>query len=614
MADIFVSYDSTDRERIEPLVDALVAEGWSVWWDRELALGSSFDERIEEELDNARCVIVAWSASSIGSRWCRNEANEGLERGILIPVRIDDVRPPLAFRSAQTASLIGWPRARGELDDVVSGVRQRLGLPLPDAVSLPWRQEESSESVIAVLPFENLSAGPEQDYFSDGIAEDILNELAKGVDLIVRPRSSSFALRAESLDIPAIGKRLNATHVLEGSVRRSGERVRVTVQLSDVDSNRPIWSERYDRNLTDIFAVQDEITGEVLRALNAHLHTRRSPRQFVGSEAFNAFLRARHHLAQWEFSLALEWFEKATRLDPSNADAWAGLARILDMRGPHRGQSLHDHREQMEAHFDRVLAIDPTHPQALARRAESSFFRDREYQSSIDRLAALVNANPNHEEALRSLSWLLRAIGRTELYLRTTQRMVEISPLSREAMVNRIFSYLNTGRVAEARQAVEELSRLQVKEDPLSAAWLAILDRDSDFLQAVIDRNTDVDSWNFPFHRIWMTAMVPYLKGDFDQAREIIAVRKGGSRAPTNLEKWMIALIEQDFDAALDHYATALESGFWFAFVRAHLDYPLRQTFPEFCEGSRYNQLLERFGLDAALTAALKVPELTFST
>jgi hypothetical protein len=137
-----------------------------------------------------------------------------------------------------------------------------------------------------------------------------------------------------------------------------------------------------------------------------------------------------------------------------------------------------------------------------------------------------------------------------------------------------------------------------------------MLDRDPDTLQAVIDRN--VDSWNFRSERTWHIAMVPYLKGNFGQAREVIAAHKRGSRAPSIREKHMFALIERDFDAALDHYADALESGLWFAFVGAQLNYPFRQSFPEFYEDPRYNQLLEKFGIDPVSTAALHVPELPF--
>jgi TolB-like protein/Flp pilus assembly protein TadD len=471
---------------------------------------------------------------------------------------------------------------------------------------------QTSEKAIAVLPFRNLSNDPEQEFFSDGIAEDILNELAKGAELIVRPRSSSFSFKGESKDIPTIGERLHVTHVLDGTVRRAGQRVRVTVQLSEVETNRSIWTERYDRDMTDIFDVQDEITGEVLNALKAQLSGTRTPRKFVGTEAYNAFLRGRHHLAQGEPKLAQEWYENAIQLDPQNTDALAGLGRLLDMRGQNRGQSLPEHRIQMAVHFDRVLAVDPGHPQALAWKAENTFFRNRDYQSAINQLVAVANANPSHEEAHRSLTWVLWAIGREELYLSTTRRMVEIAPLSREVMLNEINANLNTGRLAAARHATNELSRLQIREDPNSMAWLAILDHDPDALQAVINRSA-VEAWYFPFVRAWNSAMVPYLKGDFEQAQELIAARKSGNREPTTLERHMIALIERDFDAAFEHYAAGLEDGFWFAFVRAQLNYPYRQTFPEFYEDPRFDQLLQKYKLDPVSAAALKVPELNFS-
>ena len=122
MADVFLSYASEDRERIEPLVKRLEAEGWSVWWDRALIVGPSFEEKIEEALADACCVVVAWSEHSVRSRWCRAEAAEGIERNILVPVLIDDVRPPLQFRGSHTASLLGWPDGEHDLSPLLSGI------------------------------------------------------------------------------------------------------------------------------------------------------------------------------------------------------------------------------------------------------------------------------------------------------------------------------------------------------------------------------------------------------------------------------------------------------------------------------------------------------------
>ncbi|MDP7357239.1 MAG: toll/interleukin-1 receptor domain-containing protein [Pseudomonadales bacterium] len=129
MTDLFLSYASQDIERVKPLVAALEKCGWSVWWDRELVAGPSYEDRIEEALDAARCVVVVWSSHSIKSQWVRTEAHEGLDRELLVPLLIDDVKPPLAYRTAQTARMIDWPDQAGQLETVIDGITELLGKP-----------------------------------------------------------------------------------------------------------------------------------------------------------------------------------------------------------------------------------------------------------------------------------------------------------------------------------------------------------------------------------------------------------------------------------------------------------------------------------------------------
>ena len=148
MADIFLSYASEDRERIEPLVTILEAEGWTLWWDRDLIAGPSFADKIQENLDQARCIVVAWSRHSISSNWCRDEASEGIERNCLVPVLIDDVRPPLGFRSAQTVFLHGWPHDRDGLDALLEGISRFLSA----SVAVSRLRPRSNEPVQAVSP------------------------------------------------------------------------------------------------------------------------------------------------------------------------------------------------------------------------------------------------------------------------------------------------------------------------------------------------------------------------------------------------------------------------------------------------------------------------------
>jgi tetratricopeptide (TPR) repeat protein len=138
MAEIFVSYDSADRERVRALIPLLEAEGWSVWWDRELVVGPRYDEAIEQALSEASCVLVIWSSNSIRSHWVRDEAAEGLNNGILVPVVIDEIRPPLGFRSSETASLVGWPDQRGQIDRLIKGVRSLLESRRPTDNPTAW--------------------------------------------------------------------------------------------------------------------------------------------------------------------------------------------------------------------------------------------------------------------------------------------------------------------------------------------------------------------------------------------------------------------------------------------------------------------------------------------
>ena len=225
MSDIFVSYASEDRERVKSLVEALLTEGWSIWWDRELVAGPRFDEEIEKALNDAQCVVVVWSEHSVTSRWCRDEASEGLERQVLVPVRIDNVRPPIGFRSAQTASLLDWPDSRGELNSLLFGIRRYLGVPTGDVGA----RARALDQWVAVLPFAR-DTDSEEAFFSEGLAEDLIDRLA-ATELKVIARTSSFQLNDDSGSFQEIGRRLGVSHLVTGCVRRAGEYVRVNIRL-----------------------------------------------------------------------------------------------------------------------------------------------------------------------------------------------------------------------------------------------------------------------------------------------------------------------------------------------------------------------------------------------
>ena len=280
MADVFLSYAADDRERVAPLVQALEHAGFSVWWDRRIDMGASFDREIERELDAARSVLVVWSTQSVDSEWVRTEANEGLERGVLIPLQIDDVRPPLAFRRAQTAQLIGWPDTPGDLTDVIKRVADLTGgtppasetktlgqapkKPLPGylfvlallvvTAAVWWIVELNNtrgerevaaatddRKTIVVLPFENLGGDPAQEFFADGMTEEMIIVLgsARAESLGVIARTSAMHFKDRDATIETIGRELGVDFVVEGSVRRQNNRVRITANLIQVADQTP---------------------------------------------------------------------------------------------------------------------------------------------------------------------------------------------------------------------------------------------------------------------------------------------------------------------------------------------------------------------------------------
>ena len=369
VANVFVSYAANDRDRVARLVEALQATGLSVWWDRGIDVGSTFDREIERELDGAGCVVVAWSRASVDSEWVRNEAFEAQSRDALVPILIDDVKPPLAFRRAQTARMLEWPGSVGEFDAMLRAVRSRLAKP-PRPVSCsirrltPFqRRQRAVAPSIVVLPLSNVSPDPEQVHFVDGLTIELIHRLSSIPNLRVAGQASSFAYKNRSVSYAEIGRTLGIGHLLEGSVRRAGDRLRVTVELVSTANGFQLWSADFDRQLDDIFAIQREISDAVADALSIKL--RGDSLELLGS-THNASAHA-HYLRGnalfWQHTpetteRAIAELEEAVAIDPGFARAWAALAPAYGGRArrlEHTEQSLRD----MSKAVDRALEIEP---------------------------------------------------------------------------------------------------------------------------------------------------------------------------------------------------------------------------------------------------------------
>jgi len=420
MADVFVSYARSDKTRVAPLVAAIEAKGWSVWWDPAIAAGQQFDDQIDAELQAASAVLVVWTPTSVASRWVRGEARDAAERGILVPVRFEDARLPIDVRAIQTTDLDRWGEDPSSVpfQDLLRSLstvimRQRAQQSAKSAASsAPSASTAAAPRVsICVLPFANMSGDQEQEYFSDGITEDIITDLSKVSALAVVSRNSAFMYKGKHVDVPKLARELKVGHVLEGSVRKAGGRVRITAQLVDGSSNDHVWAERYDRDLNDIFTLQDEISEAIVKALKLKLLPEEKKaieqRGTDNVEAYNLYLMARqsyitgHEADARQAEAMIRLCSRAVEIDPGYSRAWALMAigqMILRFVHGRRG-------DDGLVPAERALALDANLAEAHAVKARilSQHGRHDEAAAEID---VAVRLDPESYEVNRSAAYL----------------------------------------------------------------------------------------------------------------------------------------------------------------------------------------------------------------
>ncbi len=523
MADIFISYARADRDKIEQLAAALEGESYSVWWDRRIQSGAEFSKDIEAELDAAKAVVVCWSADANKSRWVKDEANAGAEAGKLMTVTLDGEMPPIGFRQFHCADLSSWrgkpaepvfqefnthlkarisgeastppptitakPRHAGIHPSVLIvaivalaivaivwfGVSdERNSDDADDAEQTEFETSEQSAvkqtgdyNSIAVLAFTDMSPGRDQEYFSDGIAEELLNVLARETDLRVAARTSSFAFKDKDDTIAAIGDALNVDAVLEGSVRKSGDKVRITAQLIDAQSGFHLWSQTYDREIADVFSVQDEIANAIVRSLPSA----GSQQEFVSvaqanSEAYDLYLQARHQLARRTRSsieASRSLLERAIAIDPQYAPAHADLAvAVLLLReGPstYGDLTLQEVEAIAAPAVKQALVLDPTLAEAHAAKG----LLLGHLSNPVGAIAAYREAieyNPSVANARHLLYLALMSQGEFVDAFSVIDQAVVLDPMSSIILENYSNSLILRGQFEEALSVARRINNL----------------------------------------------------------------------------------------------------------------------------------------------------------
>ena len=488
---VFLSYASEDAEAARRICDALRQAGLEVWFDRrELRGGDAWDQRIRREIRDCALFVPVISANTEArlEGYFRREWKLAIarthdmadEKAFLLPVVIDATNPlqaavPEPFRAVHWTHL-----PAGEVTpEFVARVAQLLAAgeqggfasPRLASTAFPVLRTVSSGAVpvpeqsVAVLPFVNMSADREQEYFSDGLAEEMINLLARIPDLRVPARTSSFSFRGRAVTAGEIGQALKVAHVLEGSVRKAGNRLRISVQLVRSDNGYQLWSEAFDRTLDDIFQIQDDIARAVVDKLRLTLLAAvpKANTATTSAEAHNLYLQGQYFSgreAQADLDRAVDCYQRALALDPGYARAWAGLSVGYFRQVANGYVPLDQGYARVRAAAAKSIALDPTLGDAYSSLAVALVNVDHDWRGSVAHLARGRALDPGNPLLLMTTAVVVRAMGRTEEAVALLQQALDRDPLN--LLARRYFArtLYYAGRLADAETEVRRVLAL----------------------------------------------------------------------------------------------------------------------------------------------------------
>jgi adenylate cyclase len=546
---VFLSYASQDVDAALKICTALRSSGIQVWFDQsELRGGDAWDATIRTRIKE--CVLfvpfISRNTQSRSEGYFRLEWKLAVDRShlmaddqaFLMPVVIDDTseanaRVPDRFRERQWSRLSGAATYAAFAERVVHAVsRQSHGGLMQAAPEQP--KSMPAPKAIAVLPLANMSADPENEYFSDGITEDIINALGKVPGIQVASRTSSFAFKGKDVDVRQIGDRLGVTSVLSGSVRKIGNRIRIVAQFVNVESGYHIWSETYDRQLEDVFAIQDEISRSIVDALKLQLVDAKAelvvPTRNI--EAYNLYLKGRFFFNKYTESglrKGLDFFQQALMQDPGLARAFAGIADCWADLGDD-WVAPDDAYPRAKAAATRALEYDPDLADAMTSLGKVLCWYEWDFAAAANQLERAVSVNPNHAEAHYALGGTLPAIGRLDDGIEELRKAITLDPLS--AQFSRwlgrflLYSADYAGAIAQTLKTLElDAGYFQAYLD-IGAAHLALGDPE----QALTwwRKGQTLDASVRAYDAFIVRALAPLNR--HDEAAEILARLEGASR------------------------------------------------------------------------------------
>jgi serine/threonine protein kinase/Tfp pilus assembly protein PilF len=322
----------------------------------------------------------------------------------------------------------------------------------------------TTKTAIAVLPFTNLGTDKEQEYFSDGLSEELLNVLSKNPKLQVISRTSAFSFKGTKTDLKTIAEKLNVTHILEGSVRKAGNQLRITAQLIEVASDSHLWSQTYDRQMENIFAVQDDIAASVSEALKVTLEGSQTPNaQQTNPEAYNAYLQGRYfldRLSKDDLEKAMGYFEQALKIDPNYARAWVGLSQVRTFQAGFGYEPVDKAIPKARNEVQKALDLDPNLGEAYAAMGRIKANLELDWTGADAAYKRALELEPTNTSALRDTAYLAATLGRFDEAIELSRRAIELDPLQTRAHAGLAINAYRAGQLEMAKRAIQKALEL----------------------------------------------------------------------------------------------------------------------------------------------------------